>query len=104
MTAGPSTACSARKVLLAATGAVFGVLRFLVTPSLGSLALGAVLVAAGYFVPDFLLDMRARRNAQDTITRELADTLDQITVCVEAGLGFEAAVARTTEKDGPLAP
>jgi tight adherence protein C len=90
------------KVLLAALGAVLGVLRFAGSPSLGSLALGAVLVLAAYFVPDVLLDFKARER-QDAITRDLADTLDQITVCVEAGLGFEAAVARAAENQGPLA-
>jgi tight adherence protein C len=90
------------KVLLAAIGAGFGVLRFVVSPSLASAVLGVVLVLAAYFVPDLLLDFKAR-DRQDAITRELADTLDQITVCVEAGLGFEAAVARATENQGALA-
>jgi tight adherence protein C len=90
------------KMLLAAAGAAMGVLRFVVSPSLGSAALGAVLTVALYFAPDLVLDFKARER-QDAVTRELADTLDQITVCVEAGLGFEAAVARAAESRGALA-
>jgi tight adherence protein C len=90
------------KVLLAAAGATCGLLRFVTSPSLGSAALGAALSLAAYFAPDLVLDLKARER-QDAVTRELADTLDQITVCVEAGLGFEAAVARAAESRGALA-
>jgi tight adherence protein C len=57
----------------------------------------------GFFIPDVLLD-RMGRQRQQTIERELPDVLDQITICVEAGLGFEAAMARAASTgDGPLA-
>ena len=61
---------------------------------------GAILA---FYLPDILMSRQARER-QDTIQRELADTLDQITVSVEAGLGFEAAMARVGRTgDGPLA-
>ena len=41
---------------------------------------------------------------QQTIELELPNTLDQMLIAVEAGLGFEAAMARTAENGkGPLA-
>jgi tight adherence protein C len=64
------------------------------------LAVGAVV---GFYLPDFLLyNSGLRRQAR--IQRALPDSLDMLTVCMEAGLGFDAAlsqVARNT--DGPLA-
>jgi len=59
--------------------------------------------AAGFWLPDVLL-YNAGTKRQDKIRRAMPDTLDMLTVCVEAGLGFDAALAqvvRTTS--GPLA-
>jgi tight adherence protein C len=59
--------------------------------------------AAGFFLPDILL-YNAGSKRQARIQALLPDALDMLTVCVEAGLGFDAAlsqVARNT--DGPLA-
>jgi tight adherence protein C len=59
--------------------------------------------AVGFFLPDLML-YNAGVKRQAKIQKELPDTLDMLTVCVEAGLGFDAAlmqVARNTS--GPLA-
>ncbi len=59
--------------------------------------------AVGFLLPDLLL-YNAGLKRQAKIQLALPDTLDMLTVCVEAGLGFDAAlmqVARNT--DGPLA-
>jgi tight adherence protein C len=64
---------------------------------------GAIGAAAGFFLPDLLL-YNAGQKRQEGIRKGLPDVLDMLTVCVEAGLGFDAAlaqVARTTT--GPLA-
>jgi tight adherence protein C len=61
---------------------------------------GAVI---GFFLPDLLL-FNAGQKRQEKLRTALPDALDMLTVCVEAGLGFDAAlaqVARNTE--GPLA-
>jgi tight adherence protein C len=58
---------------------------------------------AGFFLPDLML-YNAGAKRQEKIQQALPDTLDMLTVCVEAGLGFDAAltqVARNTS--GPLA-
>ena len=60
-------------------------------------------VAVGFFAPDILTRAKADRRAE-AITRALPDMLDQVTISVEAGLGFESALARTSAgQDHPLA-
>jgi tight adherence protein C len=59
-------------------------------------------VLLGYRLPDAMVLSKARRR-QEEIARALPDTIDQITVCVEAGLGFDAALKRVVETgSGPL--
>ena len=59
--------------------------------------------AAGFLVPSYLLERRARlRRAQ--IREELPDALDLLAVTVEAGLGLYAAISRIAQTStGPLA-
>lgn len=59
------------------------------------LALMVVCVVIGFFAPDLLIRARADRRAE-AITLALPDMLDQVTISVEAGLGFEAALARAS--------
>ena len=60
-------------------------------------------LSLGFFTPDVLLSGRAQER-QKQIRRELPDTIDQVTVTVEAGLGLEAALARVARAgNGPLA-
>jgi tight adherence protein C len=62
-----------------------------------------VITIVGYFVPDLLLYSRGIER-QTAIGLELPDTLDQMLIAVEAGLGFEAAMTRAGENGkGPLA-
>ena len=70
--------------------------------SLRGLLICAGAAAAGFFLPDLLL-MNVGQKRQDELQRGLADALDMLTVCVEAGQGFDAAllqVARSTT--GPV--
>ena len=70
--------------------------------SLVSLLVAFLGSAIGYFGPDSLLARKAQAR-QLAITNALPDTLDQLTICVEAGLGFDAALARTVHSSqGPL--
>jgi len=69
-------------------------------PMIGVLVIVVVVVA--YFVPDLLLRSRGQERSQQ-IGLELADTLDQMTIAVEAGLGFDAAMDRAGRNGkGPL--
>jgi tight adherence protein C len=51
---------------------------------------------AGFRAPDFVVSSRARRRTE-AIRAELPDALDLLGVSVEAGLGFDAAMARLAE-------
>ncbi|MCW2956847.1 MAG: TadC [Thermoleophilia bacterium] len=63
---------------------------------------GLLLFIVGFMGPDFWLNSRVRKR-RDEMERALPDTLDLLTVSVEAGLGFDSAVAKVCEKmHGPL--
>ncbi|MGI9824293.1 type II secretion system F family protein [Agromyces sp. Marseille-Q5079] len=56
-----------------------------------------------FFLPDVLINSRAH-DRQEAIKVALPDTLDQMTIAVEAGLGFDAAMATAARGGkGPLA-
>jgi tight adherence protein C len=82
------------KLVLPVVAAALGVL-FIWASNRPALAfLPAIMVVLGYFVPEVLLYGRGQERSKQ-IGLELADTLDQMTIAVEAGLGFEAAMSRT---------
>jgi tight adherence protein C len=60
---------------------------------LGTL-IGGVL---GYFLPVLWLRSKIRRR-QDEVIKALPDALDLLTICVEAGLGFDAAMSKVSDK------
>ncbi|WP_157498510.1 type II secretion system F family protein [Geodermatophilus sp. Leaf369] len=91
------------KLVLAGVGGLLGVLYLLSNSTLLAVLLVPTIVAVLYFLPELLLHSRGQER-QAAITLELADTLDQMTIAVEAGLGFEAAMARAGRNGkGPLA-
>jgi tight adherence protein C len=66
---------------------------------LGALVLGAV----GFFAPDYAVTLKGR-SRRERIRADLPDALDLLAVSVEAGLGFDGAVAKLSEHmEGPLA-
>jgi len=82
-------------------GAILGV--FIGGLSLKGLFFGAVAAAAGFFLPDLWV-MNNGTKRQDVLRRGLADALDMLTVCVEAGQGFDGAILHVAKSvDGPVA-
>jgi tight adherence protein C len=64
---------------------------------------GLFLLFLGYFIPDLMLYSKGMER-QKAMQLELANTLDQMLISVEAGLGFEGAMSRAGENGkGPLA-
>jgi tight adherence protein C len=85
---------------------VFAVAFFFVGLLLGAVALGFVFAlvgaAIGFIGPEFWLGGRIKKRAMEMIL-QLPDALDLLTISVEAGLGFDAALAKVVEKmEGPL--
>lgn len=66
------------------------------------IVLAAVLGAALFFLPDLLIYNAALRR-QEQVQKGLAEALDMLTVCVEAGQGFDAALMQVARNvDGPI--
>lgn len=91
------------KLLLLLLGVLVGLgLALRIGTGIGYL-LGLALAVMAYFVPDLLVYSRGQER-QKQINRELADTLDQLSIAVDAGLGFDAAVSHVSNNTkGPLA-
>jgi len=59
-------------------------------------------LAVGFLAPRFWISSEKTKR-QEAIQGAVSDTLDQLTICVETGLGFDAALARVAStNDGPL--
>ncbi len=92
------------KVFVAVIVAVLVSLLVNVITTNGTQTLIAVPIALiiGFFLPDLYLGNRAGGRGNE-ILKTLADALDLLTISVEAGLGFDAAVTKVQEKlKGPL--
>jgi tight adherence protein C len=71
--------------------------------SLKGLLFGAVGATAGFLLPDLMV-MNTGAKRQEVIRRGLADALDMLTVCVEAGQGFDGAILHVAKSvEGPVA-
>ena len=66
-------------------------------PFIQRILLPVVGVGLGYYLPVLSLGRNISKR-QDDIIRSLPDALDLLTICVEAGLGFDAAMSRVAEK------
>jgi tight adherence protein C len=62
-----------------------------------SLLYGMIGLAIGFFFPQLWLDEQIKKR-QLEIRKAMPDALDLLTICVEAGLGFDAAMSNVAEK------
>lgn len=54
-------------------------------------------IFGGFYLPHLMLTSRITRR-QAEVRKAMPDALDLLTICVEAGLGFEAALSKVSEK------
>jgi tight adherence protein C len=92
------------KVIGAVAGLIGGlVFQLMLGSPTVKIVIVVVGVVVGFFAPNLYLYQKAHERA-DRLQRDLPDAIDLLTISVESGLGFDAAlqqVARNTE--GPLA-
>ncbi len=56
-----------------------------------------IFTALGFFFPQLWLQSRIN-GRQNEVRKAMPDALDLLTICVEAGLGFDAAMSKVSEK------
>lgn len=106
--AGKESSWSAARLLTlqligAVIGGGLGITMWLGDPSGTNLLFALSMIAGGSKLPEMAVT-RNGASRQDDIQRDLPDILDQVTITVEAGLGFDAALSRVArESGGPLA-
>lgn len=93
------------KIMGLVIGAVAGLVLALLLRQ--ALSIGIVIVAGaavvGYFAPNLYLYQKAYDRAA-RLQRELPDAIDLMTISVESGLGFDAAIQQVAKNtEGPLA-
>lgn len=94
--------------------ATFLAIRFILAVVLGGFLTAVILISppsnpndnfmyiggatfAGFFLPHLMLTSKITRR-QSEVRKAMPDALDLLTICVEAGLGFDAAMAKVSEK------
>lgn len=90
------------KALGLGAGTCFAILVIMRADGLLLALVGVMVAPLGYALPDLLVYNRAIKR-QDRLQRELPDLLDQLVISIEAGAGFESALAQTLRtSQGPL--
>lgn len=88
----------AKVVVAILAGLAYPLYGLAVQRALPNILLYSIMLAAvGLFLPDYWLRRRIKAR-QLKIVHALPDVLDLLMVCVEAGMGFDAAVARVAQQ------
>ncbi len=92
----------AAKGMSAGAGVLLGIVVGAFSSVTAVFVFASALGAIGYIAPAIVVSQRAKRR-QGLIVRQLPDALDLLSVSVEAGLGFDGAIAKLTQyMSGPL--
>lgn len=88
--------------VLATIGGVIG--AYFVGAAVGLHALKVIILMAlggfvGYYLPEWILRSKSGKR-QKAMRRALPDALDLLSITVEAGLGFDAALSRVSRQEG----
>ncbi len=95
---------ASRAVAAASLGTLALFLGSVALLSMAEIFLATVIaILAGWMLPAFFLRMRVRRR-QHELLQALPDALDLLVVCVEAGLGLNAALVRVGEEMERISP
>jgi tight adherence protein C len=90
------------KLVAGVAGLFFGLVVFLPNPSMPTFVIGALFAACGFYAVDLVLHFKAKER-RTQIEHAFPNTIDQITICVESGLGLDAAIAHAARSGtGPL--
>ena len=95
----------ALKIIGGVAGLIGGLALMSVLPFSGLMGLTFVAIFAllGYTIPSTQVNALASKR-QKLVRKQLADVMDLLTISVEAGLGFDAAIAQVVKNvPGPLA-
>lgn len=93
------TAFSAVVIVLSIGIALILFIYGMIKPAL-FLVIGGIIF--GVVAPDLYLSLKVKKH-QEAIKLQLADTIDLLSVCMEAGLSFDASLVKVAERmDGPL--
>ncbi|MEW5979823.1 MAG: type II secretion system F family protein [Acidobacteriota bacterium] len=84
-------------LILAAVLALVFFLRLQTMPIENAIIAVVACLGGGYILPDFILSTRVTAR-QERIQLALPDALDLLVVCVEAGLGLDQAILKTSEE------
>jgi tight adherence protein C len=96
------TSFLAVKAACAIGGVMFALFLGIVGAGGFALLLAPVFGAIGFIAPDQVLNVQVKRR-REQIRGDLPDALDLLAVSVEAGMGFDGAIAKLTEHmSGPL--
>jgi tight adherence protein C len=88
---------------LAIGGFLFGLTVGTAVSASGGFLFALGFAALGFVGPDFVVSSRAK-SRREAVKAQLPDALDLLAVSVEAGLGFDGAIAKITEHmEGELA-
>ncbi|MCL5428694.1 MAG: type II secretion system F family protein [Chloroflexi bacterium] len=97
----PTLFLSSRIVFGVGLGALM-VFVFSLSPTMSVFSLKSLLIIggvtlAGFFLPNMIVNRNIKRR-QRVVLNAMPDALDLLTICVEAGLGFDAAMKKVIEK------
>lgn len=95
----------AKKVVFTGIGIFLGGLYWFINPTdfQNNILFGIICPMIGFRLPDMKLK-REIKIRFDEITYNLPDALDLLTVCVEAGLGLDAALTRVAQEQQRTSP
>jgi tight adherence protein C len=86
-----------RMALAVLLGVIFSFITFRTMPFAQALMYSAIGIGLGYLLPGIWLGQQIKKRKKN-IVKALPDALDLLTISVEAGLAFDSALQRVTEK------